>query len=137
MLKRITLLVFLTLLTAFCFISCGKTDDTEIADTRIKVMLSYGEGVTVTGENPVLVEPGTPVTFSVTLDDGYVFTNLSRGIYDNGTVTVEGLYENTTVKLFAEKLDIGKRCADCFSVERDIRIDGDSFVICSRCDNTC
>ena len=90
---------------AFCFISCGKTDDTEIADTRIKVMLSYGEGVTVTGENPVLVEPGTPVTFSVTLDDGYVFTNLSRGIYDNGTVTVEGLYENTTVKLFAEKLD--------------------------------
>ena len=35
MLKRITLLVFLTLLTAFCFVSCGKTDDTEIADKSV------------------------------------------------------------------------------------------------------
>lgn len=100
--KNKALKIFIILISVLLlFVACDKSED---SDDKIKVMLAYGEGVTVKGENPVWIQPGDTASFDVSLDDTYAFANLTHGTYENGCVTVEGLTRNTTVKFFAEDL---------------------------------
>lgn len=90
------------LFAAAALFSCRESPEEEL----IPVMLSYGDGVTVYGENPVYVRAGTDVSFNVEIEKGYVFHSLSEGSYDaeQGKVTLTAVSRRTNVAFYAEKL---------------------------------
>ncbi len=59
------------------------------ASAGVRVMLSDGEGFTVAGENPVLVEPGGTAAFQIDMPEGYVCIQHSEGtVFDAATSTL-------------------------------------------------
>lgn len=90
-------LVFISLVLASCSEPSGD-------DGKIKVLLTYGSGVTVTSDNPVYINEGESASFDIVLDSTYVFSSVSHGEYSDGKLTVSGLTRDTSVKLYAENL---------------------------------
>ncbi len=66
----------------------------------IDVMLQETEGLTITGENPVRVEAGSDVSFTVQLHDGYKIEEVGQGaVYADGVVTLSEVRFPTTVEI--------------------------------------
>ena len=87
----------LTLLAVSCANSAGKDE--------IKVSLSVGEGATVLTENPLKVEAGASVSFTVDIEKGYMFTLCEGGEFDptTNTVTVKNVQKSINVRLYTEE----------------------------------
>ena len=75
-------------------------ENQEHPPMMVSVMLQDAEGMTVKGQNPVLVEVGTNASFDVELTTGYKIDSLSHGaVYENGTVTLNEVKYPTTVEV--------------------------------------
>ncbi len=93
--------LFATLMLLVFAVSCGgKTDDSDY-----KVILSVGEGASVTSENPLFVGKGGTATFTVDIEKGYMFTACEGASFDpmTNTVTVTDVNRNTNVNLFTDE----------------------------------
>ena len=63
-------------------------DETKPA-MKVSVMLQDAEGMTVMGENPVVVEAGSDVSFPIQIHDGYKIETVPQGVtYENGVITL-------------------------------------------------
>lgn len=95
------LLMILTLALASCSPSEEPKDDT------VRVMVALTDGITVTSENPVDVKRGESCEFDVTLAQGYVFSSVSHGSFDEetGKLKIDSVTERTTVSFTLEYLD--------------------------------
>ena len=103
--KSLFLILIMLLISLVALTACGKGGEDNADDGKMKIMLTCSEGFTVTSENPVIANPGEPVSFEVELADGYVFANLNYGDYEDGVVTVTGMTKSTVIKLLA--VDLG------------------------------
>lgn len=66
----------------------------------VDVMLQEAEGLTVLGDNPVRVEAGSDVSFSVDLQDGYKIEEVGQGAsYADGMITLSAVKFPTTVEV--------------------------------------
>ena len=95
------LAVFAVILTGCMFAATGEE---LLGDgpkpIMVDVMLQESEGMTVTGQNPVLVEAGSDVSFAVEIQDGYKFESVGQGaVYEDGVVTLQNVRFPTTVEL--------------------------------------
>lgn len=102
--KKIRFLLVVTLvLSLFALASCmNGGGGSEGGNTEgFKVMLSVGEGVTVTSENPVYVAEGASATFTVAFGQTYALDSISEGTLSGNTVTVSSVTKDTTVRLTA------------------------------------
>ena len=70
-----------------------------------KVTLILGEGATVEGDNPVSVTEGGTATFKLNIADGYVFSSVTLGSYNQSEriLTVENVRSNTRVYFLTEE----------------------------------
>ena len=93
----LVLLMFLCL--AVSFSGC------KVEDDGIRVMISLGEGASVIGDNPVSVSSGESVSFSIKIEEGYVFKSCEGASYDSesGILTVENVTRDTNVDFITEK----------------------------------
>ena len=66
--KTVTLLATLLLILTVVILTVARADKTEASD--YKVILSVGEGATVTSENPLRVENGGNAIFTVDIQKG-------------------------------------------------------------------
>ena len=64
--KYLKLFVVL-LLSVLLLCACNPTDSQDDSEGKIKVLLTVGEGITVTSENPVYVNSGDTATFDISL----------------------------------------------------------------------
>ena len=105
--KRLFLFVFLLVFTLL-LVACGNTAGGE--DDSYRVMVSFGEGVTLEGENPVEVKAGESVNFKIKVDSNYDFVSVSHGVYNEktGTLTIENVNEKMNVSFNTKKLDYDK-----------------------------
>lgn len=77
----------------------GQTED-KAPMPMVSVMLQQAEGMTVKGENPMMVEAGSDAVFTVEMADGYKIDTVSDGaVYENGTVTVSAVRFPTTIEV--------------------------------------
>ena len=92
-------LILLCLLLGSCM---GETGGEE----SYQVMLIVPDGVTVTSENPIMVEKGHSASFNVTIPYSHEFLRVSHGSYnpETGVVTVNNITENMRVTLYADKM---------------------------------
>lgn len=97
-LKILTLVLSLMLLMLVA-VSCGNSTDKGKGS---KVILSVGEGVTVTTENPLTVEAGSDASFTIEIEKGFMVTRCEGAYFDpmTNTVTVNGVSGNLNIKLF-------------------------------------
>ena len=98
--KRALLLALVSLL-CFVFVACGEEPATN-KDTY-KVLLSRDTGVTVEGDNPVIVKKGESASFKVKIQNGYTFDKIvGPATYDpaTGIVTFENVTKNTNVDFY-------------------------------------
>ncbi len=106
--KRFLLCVFI-LIASLCIVACGDTGgDTDGESYR--VMVTFGEGVALDGDNPVDVEAGGTVVFKITVDSTHDFQSVSHGVYNekNGTLTIENVNEKMNVSFNVVKLNYDK-----------------------------
>ena len=94
-------LILIMMITCALFASCDKPNEN---DGKIKVLLTYGSGVTVTSQNPVYINEGESASFDIKLDSTHVFEYASHGEYKDGKLTVSGLTRSTSVKFYTENL---------------------------------
>lgn len=89
------LLLFVLLTAVLLLAGCGET-----LEWKIPVMVAETDGVSVSGENPIWVNPGETASFSVTLEDGVFYLDNDAGAsYENGTLTLSRVLYPTTVTL--------------------------------------
>jgi len=89
------LLLFVLLASLLLLAGCGET-----LEWKVPVMVAEADGVSVSGENPVWVNPGETVSFSVALEDGVFYLDNDAGAsYENGTLTLSRVLYPTTVTL--------------------------------------
>ncbi len=70
----------------------------------VDVLLTAGEGYTITSENPITVQAGDDAVFTVAMDEGYSFVQTEGGgTWENGTLTIPDVYYPTSVNLVATK----------------------------------
>ena len=124
----LSILIFLIMLP-----SCD--DGTDIS---YRVMVSAGEGASVTSANPVTVRPGESAVFNIEIDSAYAFYSSSFGEYDpeSGTLTVKSVNRPMNISFFAEYLgyESGREVVYRFKGERrDVSsIDGNYVGLGSR-----
>ena len=104
LMNKSTKLLFLTLVLLFALVftvSCANNNN----EKGFKVSLSVGEGATILSENPLRVDSGESVTFTVEIEKGYMFTYCEGGLFDpmTNTVTVNDVDKNLNVRLYTEK----------------------------------
>ncbi len=99
------LIPLLLLLSALFLFACG--DDTPGEDDTVRVMVTLTDGISVNGPNPVDVKRGESVEFDVTLAEGYVFSSVSHGSFDEktGKLRIDSVTQRTTVSFTLEYLD--------------------------------
>ncbi|HOA85708.1 MAG TPA: hypothetical protein PKN17_06765, partial [Bacillota bacterium] len=69
-------------------------------DLSLVVMLTEGEGYTVTSQNPVRVQPGGTATFEVEVDPTYIIDSVDRGaVYEDGKIMLENVNYPTTIRV--------------------------------------
>ncbi|MBQ7321639.1 MAG: leucine-rich repeat protein [Clostridia bacterium] len=74
-------------------------DETKPA-MKVSVMLQDAEGMTVMGENPVVVEAGSDVSFPIQIHDGYKIETVPQGVtYENGVITLPSVRFPTTLEV--------------------------------------
>ncbi|MBQ4042629.1 MAG: leucine-rich repeat protein [Clostridia bacterium] len=89
------LLLFVLLASVLLLAGCGET-----LEWKVPVMVAETDGISVSGENPVWVNPGETVSFSVALEDGVFYLDNDAGAsYENGTLTLSRVLYPTTVTL--------------------------------------
>lgn len=89
------LLLFVFLTAVLLLAGCGET-----LEWKVPVMVAETDGVSVSGENPIWVNPGETASFSVTLEDGVFYLDNDAGAsYENGTLTLSRVLYPTTVTL--------------------------------------
>ena len=90
----------------FSLASCGDDGGEEGGD-KFRVVLTTGDGYTVTGSNPLEVESGGSAVFNVSLENGYIFTGVSDGEYneETGVLTIADVTRNLSVTFSVEKVD--------------------------------
>lgn len=98
--KYIIPTALILLVCLMIFVGCD-----ESKNKTVRVMLSYGEGVTVESENPVDIPVGSDATFKITLGNTVVIDALSEGEYSEGVVTVKEVQRRTIVNLITT--DVG------------------------------
>ncbi len=91
--------VILAALFVMAFAASCKSNKEE---SGYKVILSVGEGATVTSENPLQVERGSIATFTVEIEKGFMFTACEGADFDpmTNTVTVESVTGKMNINLF-------------------------------------
>ena len=57
-------------------------------DMRITVAVAPQEGFRILSDNPVAVVPGEEAVFQIEVQDGYLYSSVSAGGYENGVLTV-------------------------------------------------
>ena len=107
--KKFWLLLILILSFSFLFSSClgiNEQNEEEDDEDTYRVMVAEGEGFKVTSKNPVEVKKGKSAVFDIEIEDGYLFSSASVGIYDekSGKLTVENVEKRTTVTFTVEAL---------------------------------
>jgi len=108
--KHGKLLIILVIMLAVAgVIYAGKTPSGE-RDGRSRIAVALQEGISVTGENPVTVEPGEPAVFRVTIGEDYEFVSASDGEYRDGVLTVSDTGMSKTVYI-----DTLKYCSVSFN----------------------
>lgn len=85
-------LVLFALLLPSCSMGPAEEDTYEIP-----VLLSEVDGLTVEGDNPVLIEPGEDAVFPVKLDLGFSVMESDRYSYADGQLTVKNVRYPTTI----------------------------------------
>ncbi|MBP5271058.1 MAG: hypothetical protein ILO42_08895 [Clostridia bacterium] len=79
------------------------------AEKTVRVVLACGEGITTPAENPRDVAPGSDVTFSYSVAEGYTVTACAGAeLNGDGTLTVKRARYPVTVLLMSRELE---RCA--------------------------
>ena len=105
--RKLSLFAFVFLFGIFTLFSCGNSggDNTDDNNT-VRVMVSAGEGATVTSQNPVDVKIGESVEFDITLDTTYAFVSVSHGTYNpkTGKLTVNNVTERMNISFLTESL---------------------------------
>jgi len=94
-------LFFLVFILALCAAGCmhGSGPDSG-RDLSLVVMLTEGEGYTVTSQNPVRVQPGGTATFEVEVDPTYIIDSVDRGaVYEDGKIMLENVNYPTTIRV--------------------------------------
>ena len=97
-------IILILLMTLTLFISCG--DDPPVDDDTVRVMVSVDEGAVVVSDNPVDVAIGESVSFDVKINNGYVFSSVSHGVYDESTekLTVTDVTERLNISFVTENV---------------------------------
>jgi len=88
--------------------------------TYCKVMVTEGEGFTVTSENPIEVEKGADAVFDITVAATHAFLSTSAGEFDQttGKLTVKNVTKRTTVTFKVEPIkdeEVGKTYSYVFN----------------------
>ena len=66
-------------------------------DMRITVAVAPQEGFRILSDNPVAVVPGEEAVFQIEVQDGYLYSSVSAGGYENGVLTVPTSFLGKTV----------------------------------------
>ena len=105
--KRPISFLLLTLFAVLLiFAGCvGQSSSDSGEEEYVKVMLSFGDGLEVIGDNPRLVKKGESAEFDVVLGDSFIIESLSLGTYSDGKVIIDPVVRSTTVKVFTR--DVG------------------------------
>ena len=122
-----SLIFALMLLLCFAIAACGDDNGNEDGITY-KVLLSRDTGVTVEGDNPVVVKPGESASFKVSIQGGYIFDKLvGPAEYDpaTGVVTVANVMKNTNVDFYTLS-NVSHTVSLTYS--EGVSIDGESSV---------
>ena len=88
--KSLLKIMLFLMLVSLLFSGCtpGGTDDgtggDDIDYSKIKVMLTVDDGITVTSENPIYIEEGERAEFTVKFGSTYTLDTLSHGTYESG-----------------------------------------------------
>lgn len=97
-----TLLALSFIFVSTMLFSCPKNDSFDIS-----VMLTTGEGYTVTSENPISIKSGEDAVFDIELWDGYKLIQVlpadSDYSFDGDSITFRGIEYPKTVELYASK----------------------------------
>jgi len=120
--KGLIRLTAVFLLLALCLSACTPPTPDPNAG-KLKVMVSLGEGATVDGTNPKYVNSGDSVNFKIIIDEDYILSSVSHGVYDAETqvLAVDGITANTNIDFSTRKkldytltleLDEGISCAE-------------------------
>ena len=98
LMKRIV--VILAALPLLLFVSCGRDRTCEVS-----VLLTEGNGYTVTSENPVKVPSGSDAAFGIELEPEYSIVQVIGGDadFEDGILTVKGVDYPETLELVAAK----------------------------------
>lgn len=98
-------LLILFIASLLLLVSCNTTPADDEPET-VRVMVGVSEGFSVVSANPVDVEKGGSVEFTIKLDSGYAFSSASHGVYDyaSGKLKIENVTERTTVEFSVENL---------------------------------
>lgn len=67
------------------------------ANDSISIAVAPQDGFQILSENPVAAKPGENAVFRIQLMDGYVFSSVSAGRYENGYLTVPASNSGRTV----------------------------------------
>ena len=104
--KKLISLLFLTFCLAFALCACGSSDNGGDKSSH-KVMLSLPEGVSVVGENPIMVEDGGTAKFKLNYGWGYMFDSVSHGSYnyDTAEVVIKDVRDDVSANLVVNKYD--------------------------------
>ena len=99
--KRVFKLIILSfaVLLSLLVISCGGGTEEPEAKKTYKVMISYTEGATVFGTNPLTVEEGYDAVFDIEIADGYVYVSSEGAVSISKTAS----YPSSTVRGFVPK----------------------------------
>lgn len=102
--KRILLALFALFTVSLFLFSCSENNPPE--EKTYRVMVALDDGFTVTTENPVEVKEGESAVFGITIEEGFVFSSASAGIYDEtaGTLTVSNVTERMSISFSVEAL---------------------------------
>ena len=125
--KRVFKLIILSfaVLMSLLVISCGGGTEEPEAKKTYKVMISYTEGATVFGTNPLTVEEGCDAVFDIEIADGYVYVSSEGAVYnyEDGTLTVKDVSKNVNIDLITEKVDYDTSATFVYVFRPDCTLD--------------
>lgn len=98
---RKILIIFIIMHAVLCFVLLNDMSVSKEPDSTIAVAVQ--DGVTVTSDNPLAVEPGGTAVFNVEIDDNYEFVSSSDGVYKDGVLTIENAQPGKTVYIYTLK----------------------------------
>lgn len=111
--------LILTALTALLFLTACGSDETE-SGRQVRIMLTEAEGITILGENPMVLEAGSAAEFPVELDEAYKIISISDNAeYTNGMIRLEKVNYSNTISVETEK-----KSEYLFELVYDRNIDG-------------